>query len=197
MSSSRLFIPMGRIPGPAVSGISRRKWFPPSLHRDFTAWKGPCRPLWSSHGTPMISAADILSARILVVDDDPDALRSLEQMLTSAGYTGATVTSDPRAVAGLHRERDFDAILLDVQMPHMDGFEVMEALKPFERGGYLPVLALTAEPGHRTQALRYGAKDFLRKPFDPEELLLRVRNLLEVRLLYKDCATAAATSAAH
>ena len=138
----------------------------------------------------MISAAVILSARILVVDDDPDALRSLEQMLTSAGYTGATVTSDPRAVAGLHRERDFDAILLDVQMPGMDGFEVMEALKTSERGGYLPVLALTAEPGHRTQALRYGAKDFLRKPFDPEELLLRVRNLVEVRLLYKDAAHA-------
>jgi len=103
---------------------------------------------------------------------------------------------DPRAVANLHRERDFDAILLDVQMPHMDGFEVMESLKPFERGGYLPVLALTAEPGHRTQALRYGAKDFLRKPFDPEELLLRVRNLLEVRLLYKECAAAAARTAA-
>jgi CheY-like chemotaxis protein len=145
----------------------------------------------------MITAADILSARILVVDDDQDALRSLEQMLTSAGYTGATVTSDPRAVAGLHRERDFDAILLDVQMPHMDGFEVMEALKPFERGGYLPVLALTAEPGHRAQALRYGAKDFVRKPFDPEELLLRVRNLLEVRLLYKDRATAAAVAVPH
>ena len=70
----------------------------------------------------------------------------------------------------------------------MDGFEVMESLKPFERDGYLPVLALTAEPGHRTRALRFGAKDFLRKPFDPEELLLRVRNLVEVRLLYKESA---------
>jgi len=73
-------------------------------------------------------------------------------------------------------------------MPGMDGFEVMEALKPFERDGYLPVIALTAEPGHRTRALRVGAKDFLRKPFDPEELLLRVRNLVEVRLLYKERA---------
>jgi len=136
----------------------------------------------------MISAADILSARILVVDDDIDALRSLEQVLTTAGYNNVHVTTDPRAVVGMHREHDFDAILLDVLMPNMDGFEVMESLKPFERDGYLPVLALTAEPGHRTRALRFGAKDFLRKPFDPEELLLRVRNLVEVRLLYKESA---------
>jgi len=136
----------------------------------------------------MISAADILSARILVVDDDIDALRSLEQVLTTAGYNNVHVTTDPRAVVGMHREHDFDAILLDVLMPNMDGFEVMESLNPFERDGYLPVLALTAEPGHRTRALRFGAKDFLRKPFDPEELLLRVRNLVEVRLLYKESA---------
>lgn len=136
----------------------------------------------------MISAADILSARILIVDDDIDALRSLEQVLTTAGYNNVHVTTDPRAVVGMHREHDFDAILLDVLMPNMDGFEVMESLKPFERDGYLPVLALTAESGHRTRALRFGAKDFLRKPFDPEELLLRVRNLVEVRLLYKESA---------
>jgi adenylate cyclase len=138
----------------------------------------------------MISAADILAARILVVDDDIDALHGLEQILTTAGYGTITCTTDPQRVAALHVEHDFDAILLDVQMPGMDGFEVMEALKQRERGGYLPVLALTAEPGHRTQALRFGAKDFLRKPFDPEELLLRVRNLVEVRLLYKDAASA-------
>ena len=138
----------------------------------------------------MISAADILAARILVVDDDIDALRGLEQILTAAGYGAVTCTTEPHRVAALHAEHDFDAILLDVQMPGMDGFEVMEALKQRTRGGYLPVLALTAEPGHRTQALRFGAKDFLRKPFDPEELLLRVRNLVEVRLLYKDAASA-------
>ena len=136
----------------------------------------------------MISAANILAARILIVDDDLDALRSLEQVLTTAGYNNVHVTTDPRAVVAMHREHDFDAILLDVLMPNMDGFEVMESLKPFERDGYLPVLALTAESGHRTRALRFGAKDFLRKPFDPEELLLRVRNLVEVRLLYKESA---------
>ena len=106
----------------------------------------------------MISAADILAARLLVVDDDTDAVRALEQVLTAAGYTSVTTTTDPRTVVGLHRERDFDAILLDVLMPEMDGFEVMEALKSIERDGYLPVLALTAEPGHRTRALRYGAR---------------------------------------
>ena len=144
----------------------------------------------------MISAANILAARILIVDDDLDALRSLEQVLTTAGYTNVHVTTDPRAVVGLHREHDFDGILLDVLMPNMDGFEVMESLKPCERDGYLPVLALTAEPGHRTRALRFGAKDFLRKPFDPEELLLRVRNLVEVRLLYKESAQLAPAFAA-
>ncbi|KGQ20501.1 Adenylate cyclase [Lysobacter dokdonensis DS-58] len=144
----------------------------------------------------MISAADILSAKVLVVDDDIDALRILEQVLTTAGFTSITCTTDSRAVVDLHCEQDFDAILLDVLMPNMDGFEVMEALKPCERDGYLPVLALTAEPGHRTQALRYGAKDFLRKPFDPEELLLRVRNLLEVRLLYKERRLGSMISAA-
>jgi adenylate cyclase len=136
----------------------------------------------------MISAANILAARILLVDDDIDALRTLEQSLTTAGYSSVASTNDPHRVADLHAANDFDAILLDVQMPGMDGFEVMESLKQHERDGYLPVLALTAEPGHRTQALRWGAKDFLRKPFDPEELLLRVRNLVEVRLLYKDAA---------
>jgi DNA-binding response OmpR family regulator len=141
----------------------------------------------------MISASDLLSARILILVVDFDSARALEAVLTSAGHAGVTVATDPRTAVALHREHDFDAILLDVLMPGMDGFEVMEALKPFERDGYLPVIALTGEPGHRTRALRVGAKDFLRKPFDPEELLLRVRNLVEVRLLYKERTLAAST----
>ena len=138
----------------------------------------------------MISAADILAARVLLVDDEADALRSLEQVLTGAGHTGITTTMDPRGVRELHRANDYDLIVLDLMMPGMDGFQVMEGLKEFERDGYLPVLALTGEPGHRAQALRFGAKDFVRKPFDVEELLLRVRNMLEVRLLYKERALA-------
>ena len=118
------------------------------------------------------------------------ALRSREQVLTGAGYTGITTTTDPRGVRELHRANDYDLIVLDLMMPGMDGFQVMEGLKEFERDGYLPVLALTGEPRHREQALRFGAKDFVRKPFEIEELLLRVRNMLEVRLLYKERALA-------
>ena len=134
----------------------------------------------------MIDATDILAARILVVDDDPDAASTLAQVLTLHGYSGVATTTDPRAVHGLHRANDYDLILLDLQMPNMDGFAVMEGLREFERDGYLPVLAITGEPGHRMPALKLGAKDFLRKPVDPEELLLRVRNMIEVRLLYKE-----------
>jgi adenylate cyclase len=140
----------------------------------------------------MISAADILAARILLVDDEADSLRALEQVLTGAGYNAVAATTDPRSVHELHRANDYDLIVLDLMMPGMDGFQVMEGLKEFERDGYLPVLALTGEPGHRTQALRFGAKDFVHKPFDIEELLLRVRNMLEVRLLYKERSFVAA-----
>ena len=138
----------------------------------------------------MIDATDILAARILVVDDDPDAASTLAQVLTLHGYGTVETTTDPGSVHGLHRANDYDLILLDLQMPHMDGFVVMEGLREFERDGYLPVLAITGEPGHRMPALKLGAKDFLRKPVDPEELLLRVRNMIEVRLLYKERAPA-------
>ena len=136
----------------------------------------------------MIDATDILAARILVVDDAPEDAQLLAQALTVHGYTAVTSTSNPATVRDLHRRNDFDCILLDVLMPGMNGFEVMESLREFERDGYLPVLALTGEPGHRMQALKLGARDFLRKPVDIEELLLRVRNLVEVRLLYKERA---------
>lgn len=136
----------------------------------------------------MIDATDILAARILVVDDDPDAASTLAQVLTLHGYGSVATTTDPGSVRGLHRANDYDLILLDLQMPHMDGFVVMEGLREFERDGYLPVLAITGEAGHRMPALKLGARDFLRKPVDPEELLLRVRNMIEVRLLYKERA---------
>ena len=142
----------------------------------------------------MIDATEILSARILVVDDDAEAASTLAQALVLNGYGAVSSTTDPAAVRELHRANDFDLILLDVQMPGMDGFQVMEGLKEFERGGYLPVLALTGEPGHRMRALRQGAKDFLRKPVDIDELLLRVRNMVEVRLLYKERAAAVAAA---
>jgi len=136
----------------------------------------------------MIDATDILAARILVVDDDPDAANTLAQVLALNGYNAVSTTIEPRAVRDLHRAHDYDLILLDLHMPSMDGFAVMEGLREFERDGYLPVLALTGESGHRMRALKLGAKDFLRKPVEMEELLLRVRNMIEVRLLYKERA---------
>jgi len=134
----------------------------------------------------MISTIDILKAKILIVDDAPDAVTTLSWLLENAGYSAIHTTCDPRSVRAMHAEHDFDLILLDLQMPGMDGFEVMESLKEFERDGYLPVLAITSEPDHKLRALKRGAKDFLSKPVEVEELLLRVRNMIEVRLLYRE-----------
>jgi two-component system cell cycle response regulator len=133
----------------------------------------------------MVSSADILNAGILIVDDQEASVRLLEQMLSSAGYACITSTRDPHAVCALHRDNHYDLILLDLQMPGMDGFQVMEALKAIETDGYLPVLAVTAQPAHKVRALQGGAKDFVSKPFDLAEVLLRVHNMLEVRLLHK------------
>ena len=93
----------------------------------------------------------------------------------------------------LHRTNHYDLILLDLQMPDMDGFAVMEALKEVEKDGYLSVLVVTAQPDHKLRALQAGAKDFVSKPFDLAEVLTRVHNMLEVRLfaraLERRCAT--------
>ena len=134
----------------------------------------------------MISTPDILKARILIVDDVIGNVRLLELMLKDAGYSSVTSTLDPREVCELHRINDFDVILLDLLMPGMDGFQVMESLKEFERDGYLPVLMITALKEHKVRALKLGAKDFISKPVDRAELLVRVHNMLEVRLLYKE-----------
>jgi adenylate cyclase len=152
--------------------------------------------LWSlpTKDDAVIDATAILAARILVVDDDADAAATLVQLLAGHGYQNVTKTRRPQDVSELHRTRDFDLILLDVEMPGMDGFEVMEALKVHERDSYLPVLAITGSPGHRVEALKRGARDFVRKPFDADELLLRVRNMIEVRLLYKERALEAVRS---
>ncbi len=133
----------------------------------------------------MISKQDILNASILIVDDQPSNVHLLEQMLHEAGYVSITSTMDPHAVAELHRNNRYDLILLDLQMPGMDGFEVMETLKPIESQGYLPVLVITAQPNHKIRALAAGAKDFISKPFDLVEVQTRIHNMLEVRLLYK------------
>jgi two-component system, cell cycle response regulator len=133
----------------------------------------------------MISTADILNASILIVDDQEANVQLLEQMLGEAGYRRMTSTMDPQAVCALHRANHYDLILLDLLMPGMDGFQVMEGLKEIETDGYLPVLVITALAGHRLRALASGAKDFISKPLDLMEAKTRIHNMLEVRLLYK------------
>lgn len=136
----------------------------------------------------MISQADILNASILIVDDQESNIALLEGLLDDAHYTRVTSTTNPREVCALHREHAYDLILLDLQMPQMGGFEVIEALKTNAIDAYLPVLVLTAQPGHKMRALQAGVRDFISKPFDLVEVKTRIRNMLEVRLLYKRLA---------
>lgn len=128
---------------------------------------------------------DILNGSILVVDDQPVNVQLLEQLLAGAGYTQVSSTTNPLEVAALHAEHHYDLILLDLKMPGMDGFQVMQALKESKQDNYLSVIVLTAEPGHKLRALEAGAKDFISKPFDLVEVKTRIHNMLEVRLLYK------------
>src|SRR5580700_1047220 len=132
----------------------------------------------------MVSQANILNAKILVVDDQPANVLLLEGMLRVAGYTCVQSTTNPSEVLELYRQNRYGLILLDLQMPGLDGFQVMEGLKEIEGDGYLPVLVITAQPGHKLRALEAGAKDFVSKPFDLAELRARVHNILEVRLLH-------------
>jgi diguanylate cyclase (GGDEF)-like protein len=134
----------------------------------------------------MVGPAGILNARILIVDDQQANVLLLENMLRGAGYSSLTTTTDPRAVRELYREHRYDLILLDLLMPGMDGFEVMQGLKDIETEGYLPVLVVTAHPGHKLRALEAGAKDFIAKSFDRVEVLTRIHNMLEVRLLLRE-----------
>lgn len=128
---------------------------------------------------------DILAATILIVDDQPANIALLEQLLADTGYTRVSATMNPAEVCTLHRHNHYDLILLDLQMPGMDGFQVMEALGTNVDDDYLPVIVLTAQPGHKLRALQMGAKDFISKPFDLTEVRMRIHNMLEVRLLYR------------
>lgn len=134
----------------------------------------------------MITPSDILHAKILIVDDQQANILLLERILRGAGYTSISSTQDSNMVCVLHREHRYDLILLDLEMPGMgySGFQVMEGLKEIESDGYLPVIVVTAHPGHKLHALEAGARDFIDKPFELAEVLARVRNMLEVRLLH-------------
>jgi CheY-like chemotaxis protein len=133
----------------------------------------------------MIDIAAIFNANILIVDDQEVNVNLLKEILMDGGYVRVNSTMDPLEVCALHRKHQYDLILLDLQMPKMDGFEVMEGLKANAISNYIPVLVITAQPGHKLRALLAGAKDFISKPFDLAEIKARVHNLLEVRLLYK------------
>ncbi len=126
----------------------------------------------------------VLNASILIVDDQALNVKLLALLLREAGYTRIASTMEPLEVCALHRKNRYDLILLDLRMPGMDGFQVMDGLKEIEADGYLPVLVLTAQPDEKLRALRAGAKDFLSKPFELAELMARVRNILEVRQLH-------------
>ncbi len=132
----------------------------------------------------MIDPSDILRGKILIVDDQEANIVLLDQMLRRAGYVSVSSTTSSEKVCELHLLNRYDLIVLDLQMPGMDGFQVMENLKEIETDSYLPVLVITAQPNHKLRALTTGAKDFVSKPFDVAEVLIRVRNMLEVRLLH-------------
>lgn len=127
------------------------------------------------------------AAKILIVDDQLANIQLLEMILKKEGYLDITSLTDSRLVVDHHREHDFDLILLDVRMPYMDGFEVIQHLSSQIKDDYLPVLIFTAQQEEETRFKAYelGARDCIVKPFDRKEALHRIRNTLEVRLLHK------------
>jgi len=132
-------------------------------------------------------ANEILQANILIIDDEPANVKLLKKLLERQGYQNVSGTSDPRDVESLCAATEFDAFLLDIRMPYLDGYGIMTLLKDKFVNDYMPVLVLTAQTDRETRlkALKYGAKDFLTKPFDQLEALTRIHNLLEVRLMHK------------
>jgi two-component system cell cycle response regulator len=133
----------------------------------------------------MIERSEILDASILIVDDREANVSLVAQILSEDGYTRVTTTTDSMEVCALHRKNRYDLIVLDLQMPGMDGFQVMDGLKAEGSEDYLPVIVLTAQPAHKLRALRAGARDFISKPFELVDVTTRIHNMLEVRLLYK------------
>jgi uncharacterized membrane protein len=136
----------------------------------------------------VVNSSDILKGNILIVDDEEPNILLLERTLRSVGYTSVRSTMNPQKVSELYRNNHYDLILLDIRMPAMDGFQVMEGLKNVDPDDFPSVLVITAEPGHKQRALQAGAKDFISKPFELIEVLTRVHNILEARLLQREIA---------
>jgi len=133
------------------------------------------------------SRADELAANILLVDDEPSNIKLLEQTLQLHGYFNLVSTTDPRSVLELCQKHDFDLIILDLNMPYLDGFQVMSELRALNGAASLSILVVTAQhdQDYRVRALREGASDYVTKPFQLDELLARVGNLIKVRLYQK------------
>jgi putative two-component system response regulator len=134
----------------------------------------------------IISVSTILKSKVLIVDDQEANVILLEQILLREGYQAVSSTMKSSDVCDLHRQHAYDLILLDLQMPDMDGFAVMEELKQIEKDSYLPVLVITAQPDQKLRALKAGAEDFITKPFEMAEVIMRVHNMLKIRLLNKE-----------
>ncbi|MBF0286002.1 MAG: response regulator [Magnetococcales bacterium] len=128
----------------------------------------------------------LLDARVLVIDDQLTNVKLLEKLLQSAGFSNVTGQTDPREAVRLHEIHPHDLVLLDIRMPHMDGFQVLERIRAMEGDEFIPVLVLTAQSDRETRlkALEGGASDFLLKPFDRLEVISRIRNLLQMRMLH-------------
>ena len=131
--------------------------------------------------------ADIKQASIMVVDDEYSNVKLLEKMLNAMGYCNVVCTQDPCNVVSLYKKYDSDLILLDINMPKLDGYAVMEQLSKLTDGNLPPILILTAQDmqSYRQRALDSGARDFVTKPFNVDELMSRVRNMLEVQMAHK------------
>jgi putative two-component system response regulator len=136
---------------------------------------------------PSVLKDELKNAKILIVDDELLSVQMLELLMRKAGYSEIISTTDPTQAASLYSRHYPDLVLLDLNMPEMDGFEVLKALSRMERRSYLPVMVLTAETDDETRlkALDLGARDFLAKPYSHVEALLRIKNMLEVRLLHQ------------
>ena len=134
----------------------------------------------------MISKKEILNARILIIDDHQINIDLLEAIVSDAGYTSVLSITDPREALTLYKAYVPHLVLLDIKMPHLDGYEVMELFKKNTQNNYVPVLVMTAlqDDTTRLKALASGAQDFLTKPFNKLEALTRIHNLLRIKLLH-------------
>ncbi len=130
----------------------------------------------------------IFNSKILAVDDNEQMGVMVQEILQAEGYTNVRFISDSRQALSAYREFQPDLVMLDIKMPHLSGFQVMELFREVEKGSFLPILVLTAETDQDTclKALKLGATDFLNKPMNVVETLARIKNLLEIRHLHKD-----------